>query len=528
MEETSRVTAGYTREVEAHLADCADRIDQFLYDLSSAELISTSLEKTLEHSLALLNHASDITVQRWSTADGLNGAAIFAQGIVNMNLLVTAVLERMPKAHVSDAEDPLSQIAVGVTPLDAQHRVSTLGSLAEHVLDGSAVLLVDGVAAGLAVEISNFQKRSIEQPSSSPVVIGPHDGFIEDASTNLSLVRQRIRSPRLQVQEFRVGRLTRTPVLMLHLFGVVDDQMVTEVRRRLSAIDIDGVLESNYLIELMRDAPRSMFPTIQRSDRPDTVSAALLEGRVVLICGGSPYVLMVPTTFGHFLKSAEDYYQSWQISSIIRLVRLGALAIGIFVPALYLALVTFHQELIPTPLLLTLAASRENVPLPSIAELLLLLLMFEVIREAGARVPQGIGSALTIGGTLVVGEAAVRAGIISSPIIIVTAAVVIAFFAIPDYDMVQTSRFLLYPLVIGTAVLGAYGLLFVSIALLLHLASLRSFGTPYLSPYAPMKQRDWKDSIWRAPWWSMNTRPTSSWPINDVRQERHQRPRPPS
>lgn len=406
-------------------------------------------------------------------------------------------------------------------------QAETLSGLADQVLGGAAVLSFAGTSASLAVKISKSDKRSISEPPSAPAVVGPHEGFIEDAQTNLSLIRRRLRTPRLRIQQFRVGSLSRTGVYLLHLHGIADDLLVAEAIRRLQGVDVDGVMESNTLMELIRDAPGSPVPTMQRSERPDRVSAGLMQGQIAIVTDGTPFVRVAPITMGHLLKASEDYYENWFAVTLVRLIRLMALLMGIFLPALYVSIVTFHPEFLPPLLLVTVAASRENVPLPSLGEILRLLGLFEVIREAGVRVPKGVGNALTIGGTLVVGQAAVRAGIVSSPVIIISSAVVIAFFAIPDYDMVQFSRFLLYPMLLSGGFWGIFGVLFTAFGLLFYLASLRSFGVAFLSPIAPMRPANWKDAVVRAPWWAMNQRPVTTGYPKPVRQGAHQKPHPP-
>ncbi|NMP23193.1 spore germination protein [Sulfobacillus harzensis] len=293
---------------------------------------------------------------------------------------------------------------------------------------------------------------------------------------------------------------------------------MSEIKGRLQRINIDGVLESNYLVEIMRSDKWTVYPTVLRTDRPDRVAAALLEGRAAIVIDGTPMAVIAPATLSMLMTSASDYYQNWLVASLLRVVRYIALLASVLLPALYVALTTYHQEAIPTPLLITMAAARSNVPLPSVGEVVLLMVMFDIIREAGSRVPSGVGSALTIGGTLVVGDAAVRAGIISSPIIIVVAGIVIAVFAIPDYDLAQAIRFTTYPMIIAAAILGMYGILFVSIALALHVASLESFGVPYLSPGAPSRPSEYKDFVMRAPWFRQKLRPASTAYPDPLRQ----------
>ncbi len=538
---------GTFHNLHADVADAADRVERLLFDLLVHKPICGDLEELKRDLQDLFGTAPDITAQRFRCRGGLDGLVVFDQGMVNQQLLVLGVLDHLVHSdlHPADAADPrlLERISQEIAPTGAMSTTAgtvsnaasgqqegsheVLGMAADQILGGASLIAFSGHSQVLFVKISKVDKRSISEPTSAPVVMGPHEGFIEDAETNLSLVRRRMRTPRLRVEQFRLGNLSRTGVYLLYLQGVVDDLLVAEARRRLRNVDVDVVMESNILMELIRDAPGSMVPTMLRSERPDRVAGALAQGQFAIITDGTPLALVAPITLGHMLKSTEDYYQNWAVVSLVRWIRLSALLLGVLLPAFYVAIVTFHPEFIPPLLLTTIAASRENVPLPALGEVLLLLGLFEIIREAGVRVPSGIGSALTIGGTLVVGQAAVRAGIVSAPVIIITAAVVIAFFAIPDYDMVQFSRFLLYPMLFAAGFLGIFGILFASFMLAFYLASLRAFGRAFLDPVAPLRPRNWKDAVVRAPWWQMNTRPTFTGFTNPVRQARNQKPRPP-
>lgn len=526
--------------LQADLADAVDQVDQLQYDLLLRRPLDGELLHLKQDITDIFGAAPDVAAQRFRCAGGLQGLAVFDPALVNQELLVLGVLDRISRSPLAPSDggaaDLLDRVSEAIAPTGdvtttggppTAEGAGTLGSLAEEVLGGAVVVCFSGCRHALAIKIGQADKRAIAEPPSAPAVIGPREGFIEDYEVNLSLIRRRLRSPRLRVEEFRLGTISRTSVYLLHLHGITDDLLVAEARRRLQGVRIDGVMESNTLMELIRDAPGSPVPTMLRSERPDRVASALLQGQIAIVTDGTPFVLLAPITVGHLLKASEDYYENWVAVTLVRGIRLIALLLGVFLPAFYVSIVTFHPEFIPPLLLTTIAASRENVPLPAFGEVLLIMGLFEIIREAGVRVPAGIGNALTIGGTLVVGEAAVRAGLVSTPVIIIGSAVVIAFFAIPSYDMVQFSRFLLYPMLLAAAFLGMYGILFMAFLLAFYLASIRSFGVAFLAPLAPMRPSDWKDALLRAPWWAMNFRPAATGYTNPVRQGPRQRPEPP-
>lgn len=528
--EDARGDPGDADDVTRSLGHLADSVARLQYDLELAR----SLDGDLDHLQGAVDQAlhrpPDLVSQRFTGPEGQEGLVLFLKGAVDRTLAVRGVLDRLSQGDWGPAAGGgtlLDRVVRHVAPVGTAVRLARLDELLRAVLDGAVVVALAGSREALGLPLEKRDKRSIEPPKSEPVVLGPHDGFIEDAATNLGLIRRRLKTPRLWIDTLRLGTLTGTQVYVLHLHGVADDRLVEEVRARLARIRMDGVVTATQLAEQIRDAPFSPFPTLQRTERPDHAVAGLLEGRVAVVTDGSPFVILVPSTLPGQMKSTEDYTLHWLIATAIRTVRWAALFVSLFLPPVYVAVTTYHQEFLPTPLLVTLAATRENVPLPTLLEVILLLFLFEIIREAGTRVPQGIGQALTIGGTLVVGQGAVRAGIISAPVVIVAAAVVIAMFAIPNYELLQVTRLVLYPLVLSAGLLGIYGIFFSWIIVLLHLSSLRSFGVCYLQPLAPIRLKNWKDFILRTPWFWMRTRPAGFPTVNPVREEETAPPHPP-
>lgn len=314
---------------------------------------------------------------------------------------------------------------------------------------------------------------------------------------------------------------------MLTSRGIAAPELVEEVMSRLRRIENDGLLASAYIEELIEDNPASPFPQVLSTERPDVASAYLLEGHVVIIADGTPSVLIAPVTFFSLLQSPEDYYERYVVGSAIRWLRYLFFAISLLGPSLYVAVLSFHQEMIPTTLLLTVAQSREQVPFPALVEAVLMESMFEALREAGARLPKQIGSAVSIVGALVIGQAAIAAGIVSAPMVMVVAITGIASFMAPRFTVGIAIRLLRFPMMFLAGFLGFLGLILGIIVILNHLLTLRSFGVPYLSPLAPMKSRELKDVLLRVPRWMANTRPHLTGEWNPYRQAPGQRPRPP-
>jgi Bacillus/Clostridium GerA spore germination protein. len=402
--------------------------------------------------------------------------------------------------------------------------VSTVGEVTEGVLKANIVLLVDGENKAIAAELKGFEKRAIEEPAAEISVRGPRDGFTETLRTNSSLIRRRIRSPKLKMESKTVGQVSQTDVVILYIEGIVSNSVLEEVHNRIDRIVMDGVLESGFIEEFIEDAPWSPFPQVQNTERPDIVCASLLEGKVAILVDNTPFVLIVPMTFWTGLQAVEDYYERSIYTTFIRFVRYILFNIALLLPSLYVALSTFHQQLIPTNLLLSIANSREGVPFPTFVETLLMEFMFEGLREAGIRMPKAVGSAVSIVGALVIGQAAVQAGIVSAPVVIVVATTGIASFAIPRYNFGTAYRLLRFPMLILAGVLGLYGIISGLFLLMIHLLGLRSFGVPYMSPVIPKVPQSLKDVFIRAPRWSMNRRSAFLSGTNQTRIPKGQQP----
>ncbi|MNI28282.1 Spore germination protein A1 [compost metagenome] len=293
----------------------------------------------------------------------------------------------------------------------------------------------------------------------------------------------------------------------MYIQNIASDTIVNEVRLRLDQIDIDSILESGYIEEFIQDRTLTAFATVFNSERPDAIAAGLLEGRVAILVDGTPFVLLVPALFVHFFQSSEDYYQRSDIATLLRLLRYISFFIAMFAPSFYIAISTFHQEMLPTNLLINLAAQREGIPFPAFIEALLMEITYEILREAGVRMPRTVGQAVSIVGTLVIGQSAVQAGIISAVMVIIVSITAISSYVIPASSMSITVRMLRFVFMVLAASFGVYGIMIGVIGLILHLCKLHSFSFPYMSAFAPLNIKDQKDTLFRFPWPKMLTRP---------------------
>ncbi|WP_029192070.1 spore germination protein [Paenibacillus elgii] len=499
------------------------------------ESISGDLSLNLLKVKGLTGNSPDIKVRLFqgeAAVCHIQMAILYIDGLVDAHVINNDIL----KSFMSDSEKEVDQVrAVPDTIALIKNRILAAGSLKDvHSINnlmsdlfaGNSVLLANGWNQGISISAAEWKQRGVEEPSSQTVIRGPKEGFTENISTNITLLRRKIKNPNLWIVTRIIGRVTQTDVAILYINGIANDKVVKEILQRLDSINTDSILESGYLEEFIQDKTFTPFPTMINTERPDSVAGALLEGHIAILVDGTPFVLLAPVTFFHFLQASEDYYQRFDIASFLRILRYFAFIVSMLLPSLYIAITTFHQEMLPTTLLISLVAQKEGVPFPAFVEALLMETTFEVLREAGVRMPRAIGPAISIVGALVLGQAAVQAGLVSAAMVIVVSFTAISNFVIPAFNMAVAARLIRFALMLLAATLGLFGIMSGLIAILVHMAGLRSFGIPYLSPVAPFIANNLKDVFIRVPLWAMFTRPRLISHKNIVRQGRNLQPSP--
>ena len=390
------------------------------------------------------------------------------------------------------------------------------------LMAGEAVFFIDGFDKAIVVAARAFPNRGIQSADTEVVVHGSREAFNEVIRFNTALVRRRIRDPQLKVKQSRLGHRSETDIALMYLSDLVRPAVLEEVEKRLSRIDTDAILDSGYVEQLIEDNWRSVFPQVQMTERPDKAAASILEGRIVIIVDNSPFVLIVPVTLNSLFQASEDYYDRWQITSFVRVIRYIAAFFAVALPGFYLAVTTFHPSMIPLTLTLRMAAARQPVPFPAVLEILIMDIAFELLREAGIRLPRAAGGALGIVGGLIIGQAAVEAGLVSPIVVIVVALAGVSNFAIPHVSLVAGFRLVKYLVLLLSAAFGLLGFWSGLLIILIHLASLRSFGIPYLFPYASAEMNDYsdtKDSFLRMPLFTLKKRPFYANPENIKRMK---------
>ncbi|GFN32705.1 spore germination protein [Paenibacillus xylaniclasticus] len=476
-----------------------------------ARPISGKLQDNIDTIRQLFTDCSDVVIHEFDIKEGPAAVIVYVDGMIDIKDIDTQLLTRLQ--HYGTSGDKSKEAIVHCITISSMTEVDCMNDAVDKIGYGNVLLFAEGITTAL-VYSSTFQKvRAIEEPQAETVVRGPREGFVESLRDNTTLLRRRLHTPAFKTKSMFIGRYSKTATVITYIEGIADPALINEMVGRLSAIDVDGMLDTSLIEEWVEDNPLSPFPQLMSTERPDVVTSHLLEGRIAVLSDGSPVALIAPAPLMSMMQSPEDFYQRSLVATGIRWLRMLFSFIAVFMPSLYVAVLSFHQEMIPTSLLLTIAQSREQIPFPALVEALLMEITFEALREAGIRLPRQVGSAVSIVGALVIGQAAISAGIVSSPMVMVVAVTAVSSFLIPNYSLGFAIRFIRFPIMLCAGALGLYGIVLCALVVLIHLMTLRSFGVPYLSPFAPLMNNELKDSLIRTRSTHMTTRPHFTGPF---------------
>ncbi len=444
-------------------------------------------------------------------------------GLVNSKAIGDDVIMPLVKSerlsNLKTEKDAINLIEHGYVYFPSQRTRREMQEVLSDIVTGSCAVIFEKEKTALTFETKGFEQRAISEPTEENISKGPKDVFIENLRVNTATVRRKIKTPKLTVEQTIVGRQTRTPVAFVYIDGIVNEELVTEVKNRLDAIDIDGVIETCSIEEYISDNHLCTFPLVTATERPDTFAQNILDGRVGIIIDGIPIAFTAPAVIGQFLRTSDDYSQSFLTASLLRALRYFLMILSIFLPAFYISITTFHHEMIPSELAMSIIMAKEGVPYPSFFEVFLMLIAFETLIESGRRLPKSIGQAVSIVGALVVGEAAVNAKFISPSVVVIIAITAISGFAMPNQDFSNALRIWRFIMAVLASLLGLVGMSFGAILMLYALASIETFGVPYLSPYAATQGKDLKDSVFRFPLSMIKYRPSYLKTMNKRRQK---------
>lgn len=475
--------------------------------------ISTDLKENKKQFQKLFGESADIKMNETyiGKEQGRRCFIAYIEVAVSNMLLENTALGRMlsqlaglPEKELNRVLDKNALAISDVIPFD------TIEDAAAGLLTGDAILFVDGYAHALKISDKGYPGMGVQEPDSEKVIRGSKEGFTDSIKVNTALIRKRIRSTRVRVEEVQEGVRSHTAVDLVYMQDLKYTSVLEQVKKRLSEYEIDGVIDSGTLEQLSEKKWYSPFPQFQTTQRPDRAALAVLEGRIVLLCDNSPVALILPTDLNSFLKTSDDYYNRFGIATFARMLRYMAAFFAMTLPGLYLAVTNFHTQILPTPLLLSFWEARIGVPFPAALEVILMELSFELLREAGVRLPGAMGNTIGIVGGLIIGQAAVDANLVSPIVVIVVAFTALCSFSIPNEEFAFSFRILKFYVILFSAWLGFFGFLTALLTVLIHLSRLESFGIPYLMPFVGAElngYQDERDSIWRAPLRKMVRRP---------------------
>ena len=476
-------------------------------------LVSENIKENIKAYQQIYKDCSDIKMREMMLGRKKNVRCFLAYievAVSNILMETTALgrllsyLEQAPGEEIVEILDKNALGIADVTPFE------TMEEAAQGMLTGDAILFVDGYPKALKISDKGYPNMGVTEADSEKVIRGSNEGFADSIKVNTALIRKRVRSTKVKVKEMRPGVRSHTNVNLVYMEDLAYPEIIAEVEKRLNRYEIDGVLDSGVIEQLAEEKWYSPFPQFQTTQRPDRAAMAILEGRVVVLSDNSPVALILPTDYNSFIKTSDDYYNRWEVATFGRLLRYIASFFAMTFPGLYLAVTNFHTQVLPTTLLLSFQTARQGVPFPAVFEVLLMEISFELLREAGVRLPGAMGNTIGIVGGLIIGQAAVEANLVSPIVVIIVAFTALCSFAIPNEEFAFSFRILKFVFIAVCAWLGYFGFLISLLMVLIHLSHLTSFGIPYLMPFVGPEltgYEDQRDFLWRFPLCRITKRP---------------------
>jgi len=483
----------------------------------SLETISAQLKHNIDHLRQLFDQAPDLVIREFQIKQtGELATLVYFCGLVDKNSVNNNVLQPLlfPPGQTQQTGFELD-LAIGQI-----HKSADWETIEDGLYQGKCIMFVDQAAEAILFDAQGWPQRAVEDPQLESSLRGAHQGFLETAPQNVAMLRRYIQNRELKIKELRIGRRGQTQLFILYMGDIAHPDVLCELEDRITQLDIDSVINTGELAERIEDNPYSPFPQFIITERPDATASQLLQGRVAVLVDNSPSALIVPVTFASYFQNIDDYSVRFPVASFLRLIRFFAYMVALFLPSLYISLISFNYEVIPLELILSLGESRERVPFPPLFEALLMEISLEMLREAGVRLPAPIGQTVGVVGAIVIGQAAVQASFVSNVMVIVVALTAIASFIIPNYDMAASIRLLRFPMMLIASLFGLIGLVIGAMTVIGHLIALESLGTPYFNPIAPIRFKDWKDVFVRLPLKFMTNRPESARATQLKRQSR--------
>jgi spore germination protein KA len=480
---------------------------------TSNKSIVDELDLTTQNIKSILGKSKDVKFKQLhiNGDDKFPVYLVYIEGLVDNSLINEFIIK--PLTHdetlksIRTFKDCIDKIQKGALPALGQQTHNELYTTLKNIIDGEAALVFDELKQALTFNTIKFEKRAISEPTGENIIKGSKDSFVETLRVNTATIRRKIKTPNLIIEEITIGKQTITSVAIVYIEGLTNSNIIEEVKKRLNTIDVDSVLSVNMIEENIIDNPYYIFPQTFTTERPIGFCNNITDGRLGIIIDGIPLGIIVPATITMFLQAPEDYSQSPIISSLIRSLRYCVMFITLLLPAFYISVTTFHPEMIPSELVTSISSSKEGVPFPMFIEVIIMLIAFEILLEAGLRLPKSIGQAVSVVGALVVGEAAVSAKFISPGVVMIIATTAISSFTMPNQDFSNALRFWRFTLAILASIAGLFGLTIGCILILFSLSKLSLYGIAYLSPFASQDSKQLGDSFVRLPMKFYKSRP---------------------
>ncbi len=492
-------------------------------DNTGGRKLTTNLQENEAILKQIFSNCFDFVIRDINIANNpaYKAKVMYLDNMIPQEILEDNVINTLTSSPAQGSPEPSNlEYTMSLLGIGFDNTYEDVNKVSEAITEGSVVILINGASTALVASMMNPPSRAIGEPEAEKTSRGPRESFIENLSVNVTLIRKKIKSVNLKTEMYKLGVETKTSVVICYMENLTDKEILQELKRRLDDIKIDMVLDANYILEHIQDQPLSIIPTIFQTEKPDVVAGKLLEGKIAVMVDGSPIALTLPATFSELMISSDDYYQGAIVVSIIRMARYFAFMVSLTLPALYVSLITFHSELLPARLVTTVVRSRATVPFNAMVESILMMVTFNILQEADIRIPKSMGQAVSVVGALVLGQAAVSAGIVSAPMVIIAAFAGISGLAIPELEMQRALIHMRILVLIAAGFLGLVGTTCAVLIIFIYLISQRSFGVPFMAPFCPVDFKAMVDTIVRAPIWMMKHKPYfTKWKEKVNRQE---------
>ena len=474
------------------------------------EKLLLSLKSNIDYIKYIFSDCGDIVYREFFA--GCNMCLVYIDNITNSVAIEESILTNlMNRSDMhGDGNEFIDRSLLEVVSVKDVKKIYTFEEVINAILSGDTVILCDEADSALQASTKGFPTRGVGSVKTEVSVLGPKDAFNESIAVNIVLIRRRIKNTKLKLKRMKIGTGTKTDIAVMYMEGIVNNEILKNVEKSLESVDIDGVYDSGYIEQLIEKEFTSPFPQIQITERPDKTASSLMEGRIAVVVDNSPYVILLPAPLNEFFQSADDYYERWEIMSFIRFMRYVGAFLAVSLPGLFIALAVYNPSVLPVSLALKIAGSRQNIPFPTAAEMLVMEIAFELLIEAGIRLPSPVSSTIGIAGGIIIGQAAVEAGIVSPMIIIISALTAICTYVIPNTSVTAGIRIFKYIIIFTSSFFGLFGFWIGILLLLIHLSSIKTFGIPYLYPFCSASENgysDLKDSIFRLPLFMIKKRP---------------------